>query len=55
MEIIQGYDHFKLFPECWDTTGQRDNKALNDKDIESVKEGFFGTNFSIANSVSCPE
>ena len=32
MQIIQGYQHFELNPGCWDTTGQRDNIALNDKD-----------------------
>ena len=40
MEIIQGYEHFSINPQCWDTTGQSDKTSLSEQDIHDLKESL---------------
>ena len=53
MEIIQGYQHFEINPQCWDTTGQSDKVGLTEKDITEVKDNLGDS--SVINSVAWPE
>ena len=52
LNIIKGYEHFSLYPECWDTSGDVVIKELSNNEFEEVKESLGDQDMH--NSIVCP-